>query len=44
MNYYITVDLSEEQIKELKILAVEERKTVKQLVKELIIDRLKEEQ
>jgi len=40
VNYYITVDLAEEQKKELKIIAVKEGKTVKQLVRELIINKL----
>lgn len=44
MNYYITVDLTEEEIKELKIIAIRKRKTVKQLVKELIVNKLEEEQ
>lgn len=40
MNYYIAVHLTEEQVKELKITAIREGKTVKQLVKELIINKL----
>lgn len=42
MNYYVTISLTEEQIKELKIKAIEEKKTIKQLVKELIINKLEE--
>lgn len=40
MKYYITVNLTEEQKKELKIVAIREGKAVKQLVKELIINKL----
>lgn len=43
MKYYITVSLTEEQIKELKIIAVREGKAVKQLVRELIIIKLEEQ-
>jgi len=40
VKYYITVNLTEEQKKELKIVAIREGKAVKQLVKELIINKL----
>lgn len=40
MSYYVTIDLTKEQAVELKITAIREEKTAKQLVKELIIKRL----
>jgi len=40
VNYYITVNLTEEQKRELKAIAAREGKTVKQLVRELIINKL----
>ena len=42
MNYPVAIDLTKEQIKELKITAIREEKTTKQLIKELIIRRLEE--
>ncbi|KKN53799.1 hypothetical protein LCGC14_0598920 [marine sediment metagenome] len=44
VNYYIIVNLTVEQIKRLKIMAIKEEKTIKQLVKELIVKKLEKVQ
>lgn len=42
MRYSINLDLTKEQVKELKIKAIREEKTVRQLIRELIINKLEE--
>jgi len=42
VSYNITVDLTKEQAVELKIAAIREGKTAKQLIKELIISKLED--
>ena len=43
MSYPVSIDLTKEQIKELKIVAIKEEKTAKQLIREIIIKKLEEQ-